>query len=69
MTQPIHTCEKTAPSGERYRSARTRKVTTFCHSFRGLQTANRHPSSRRIAPSRATPTRHCLLWSPHTDEC
>ena len=69
MTQPIHTCEKTAPSGERCRSARSGKVTTFCHPFRGWQTLHRHRFSRRSASSRVPPTRHCLLRSPHTDEC
>jgi hypothetical protein len=69
MTKQIDMSQKTTPSGERCRSALSRTVTTFCHLFRGLHTADRRRFLRRSASSRATSTRHCLLNAPHTDEC
>jgi hypothetical protein len=69
MTQPIHTCEKTVPSGERCWFARIGNVTTFCHPFRSWQSIHRHPFLRPSDSSRVPPTHHCLLCSPHTDDC
>ena len=69
MTKHIDTLQKFAPHGERYRSAHMGKVTTFCHSIRGLHTADSRRFVRRRVSPRATPTRHSLLSSPHTDEC
>jgi len=66
MTQHIDMFRPSAPSGQRCPSARTVSVTTFCHPFRGWQTARRHRFLRRSVSSRATPTRHCLRCSPQT---
>ena len=52
MTQHIDMVRQSAPSGERCRSARTATVTTFCHSFRGWQTApdtTSHAAAARLA--------------------
>ena len=68
MRQQIDMSQKITPHGERCRSARAAKVTTFCHPIRGLRAVGRHPFSRGVTAARATPTRHALHCSPHTDE-
>jgi hypothetical protein len=68
MTQQIDTLQKIAPPGARCRSSIMLQVTTFCHSFRHARTLSRGSFPLGKDLSRATPTRHSLLRSPHASE-